>query len=156
MSCSDRFCRLQRASSIMTFTVSLEVTDATLSYLVMTASGPAGLGELTGLVALAGAVAMHRGFRRALLNLSKVEPDLLFSEHLQFGTQASEVLGRLERVAAVVPPGYMDAPSAKAAQKGGLQVRTFLDPAKATAWIQQPPSAPDVATQPSPRPRASV
>lgn len=119
----------------MAFTVS---TEAMLSYLVITAAGPAGLGELNGLVALAGAVATQRGFRRALFNLSKVEPDLLFSEHLRFGTQASDVLGRLERVAAVVPPGYTDAPSAKAAQRGGLQVQTFLDEAMAKAWIQQP------------------
>lgn len=130
----------------MAFTVS---TEAMLSYLVITAAGPAGLGELTGLVALAGAVATHRGFRRALLNLSKVEPDLLFSEHLQFGTQASAVLGRLERVAAVVPPGYTDAPSAKAAQRGGLQVRTFLDLAKATAWIQQPGPGGQVHSNPT-------
>jgi hypothetical protein len=119
----------------MAFTVS---TEAVLPYLVITAAGPAGLGELSGLVALAGAVATHRGFRRALFNLAKVEPELLFTEHLQFGTQASDVLGRLEKVAAVVPSGYMDAPSAKAAQRSGLQVRTFLDLADATAWIQRP------------------
>ena len=119
----------------MAFTV---FTEAEPSYLVITAAGPAGLGELVGLIALAGGVATHRGVRRALLNLAKVEPELLFTEHLQFGVQASGVLGRLERVAAVVPPDYLDGPGAKAAQLSGLHVRTFLDLADATAWIQQP------------------
>jgi hypothetical protein len=120
----------------MAFIVS---TESKPSYLVITAAGPAGLGELVGLVALAGAVATHRGVRRALLNLANVEPELLFTEHLQFGVQASGVLGRLEKVAAVVPPGYLDAPSAKAAQLSGLHVRTFLHLADAMAWIQQEP-----------------
>jgi len=119
----------------MAFTVSIEAEP---SYLMITAAGAAGLGELIGFIALAGAVASHRDVRRALLNLAKVEPDLIFTERLQFGVQASGVLGRLEKVAAVVPSGHLDGPGAKAAQLSGLHIRTFLDLADAADWIQQP------------------
>ncbi len=119
----------------MAFTVSADLEP---SYLVITAAGPTGLGELLGLVALTGAVATHHGLKRALLNLAKIEPDLMFTERLHFGVEASGVLGRLEKVAAVVPPDNLDGPGARAAKLSGLHIRTFLDLAAATGWIQQP------------------
>ena len=119
----------------MAFTVSIETG---LPYLMVTAAGRATLGELNGLTALIGEVTGHRGLRRVLADLARVEPELSFTEHLQFGAHASDVLRRLEKVAVVVPPAYLDAPSARAAQLAGLPVRTFLDLAEATAWLQEP------------------
>lgn len=124
----------------MAFTVFIETG---LPYLVVTATGPATLAELSGLAALMAEVAGHRRVRRVLADLGRVQPDLSFTEHLQFGAHASDMLRRLEKLAAVVPPAYLDAPSARAAQLAGLPVRTFLDLAEATAWLQDPAPAPD-------------
>lgn len=122
----------------MAFTLSIETG---LPYLMVTAVGRASLGELNGLATLIGEVAGHRGLRRVLADLARVEPDLSFTEHLQVGAHASGVLRRLEKLATVVPPAYLDAPSARAAQLAGLTVRTFLDLAEATAWLQEPSPA---------------
>jgi hypothetical protein len=119
----------------MAFTVA---TDVESSRLVITASGAAGLGELVGLAALTAEVAEHRGIRRVLLNLANVETGILFSERISFGVKAAGLFARLERSAVVLPPDYLDSPGAKAAQRSGLHVQTFLDLADATAWIDQP------------------
>jgi hypothetical protein len=36
----------------------------------------------------------------------------------------------------VVPPAYIDAPAAKAAQLAGLRLRTFLTYEEAAAWVE--------------------
>ena len=122
----------------MAFAISI---DTGLPYLMVTASGRAALGELNGLAVLIAQVAEHRRLRRVLADLARVEPELSFTEHLQFGGHASAVMRRMEKVAAVVPPAYLDAPSVRAAQLAGLPLRTFLDLAEATAWLQEPAGA---------------
>ena len=117
----------------MPFTISIDDAEPCL---LVTAAGRAGLPELSGLATLVAEVANRRGRRLALVDLGSVEPQLSFTEHLQFGAQASALLARLKMVSVVVPPGYLNAPSEKAAQMAGLRVRTFLTLSEARAWIE--------------------
>lgn len=109
--------------------------DSSSLVLHIESSGPAGLAELSGLAALVGEVATLGGHKLVLTDLAAVEPRLSFTEHLQFGTRAFQALKGVRRVAAVVPPGYIDAPAARAAQLAGLHLKTFYDPSEAMAWL---------------------
>jgi hypothetical protein len=107
-----------------------------LPYLAVEARGPATLAELCAYVDFAAALA-HRTHRsRALLDLLQVEISLSFTEHLQLGSHAAERLKPLERVASVVPARYRTGSSEKAAQKNGLNLRTFTSLEEALAWLQ--------------------
>lgn len=118
----------------MTFSFSITATEP---FLVVAAAGPLGLTEACGLAATVGELVNSERHRLALVDMSAVQPRLSFTDHLQFGATAARLLTRLTRLAAVVPPGYLDAPAAKAAQLAGLPVRTFLDVAPATRWIEE-------------------
>lgn len=119
----------------MPFTVSMDAGPC----LLVTATGRARLSELAGLATFVAEVTNRRGIKRVLANLAAVEPELCFTDHLQLGVQGSSVLGQLERLAVVVPPGYLDAPSARAAQLTGLKLRTFLEFDEALAWLEDLP-----------------
>jgi len=109
--------------------------DSSSLVLHVQAAGPAGLMELGGLVALLGDMTARGGHKLILADLGGVQPQLSFTEHLQFGTQAFHALRGVQRVAAVVPPGFLDAPAARAAQLAGLHVKTFYDATEAMAWL---------------------
>jgi hypothetical protein len=115
------------------FTISIDRTDP---YLAVTAAGPAGLAELSGAAALVGELVRFNGHARVLADLGAVQPDLSFTDHLRFGNLVWSLLGRLERLAAVVPPGYLDAPAAKAARLAGVPLKTFLQREDARDWIE--------------------
>lgn len=117
------------------YTITIESTQP---YLGVTAAGPAPFAESCGLAALVGELVRSQGHRRVLADLSATQPQLSFTEHLRFAALVAELLGRLERLAVVVPPGYLEAPAARAAQLAGLRVKTFLRVADATAWLDQP------------------
>jgi hypothetical protein len=121
------------------FTISIDNTDP---YLAITAAGAAGLPELCGAAALVGEMVKFNGQLRVLADLGAVEPRLSFTDHLHFGNLVWNLLGRLERLAAVVPPGYLDAPAAKAARLAGVPLKTFLSVDEARAWVEQVPAPP--------------
>lgn len=107
------------------------------SFLGVAARGPLRLTEACGLVATVDELVTRERHRLALVDMSGVQPELSFTDHLQFGVTAARLLTRLTRLAAVVPPGYLDAPAARAAQLAGLPVRTFLELEPATRWIEE-------------------
>jgi hypothetical protein len=111
--------------------------DATKPYLVVSATGPATLAELSGVVAFVGELVTRQAQRRVLADMGRVEPTLSFTDHLQFGVLASSLLARVGRLAVVVPPDYLDSPAGKAAQRAGLRLRTFLTYEEAAAWVEE-------------------
>jgi hypothetical protein len=111
--------------------------DATVPFLMASAAGPAGLVELAGLASLVAEVTSRQRIKRALVDLGAVDPDLSFTDHLQFGALAARLLSTLDTIAAVVPRGCMDAPAAKAAQIAGLNVETFLVREEARRYLEQ-------------------
>lgn len=117
----------------MPFAVSIEATEP---YLVVSATGPATLAELSAVVAFVGELVARQSHRRLLADMGRVEPTLSFTDHLQFGALASSLLARVGRLGVVVPPAYLDAPAAKAAQLAGLRLRTFLTYEEAAAWVE--------------------
>jgi hypothetical protein len=131
------------------FTVCL---DSTPPYITVTAAGVAGLAELSGLSAFVAEVAKNRACAQVLADLSKVEPRLSFTDHLRLGGLVWELLGGLERLAAVVPPGYLDAPAVRAARLAGVPLRAFLELADARAWMAHGGSSASGEQARSPRP----
>lgn len=119
------------------FTMSI---DSTQPYLRVTASGAAGLGELSDLAALIAQTTRDQGHSRVLADLSRVHTSLSFTDHLQFGSLAWELLGGIERLAAIVPPGYLDADATRAAQMTGTPLRAFTEAEQATSWVAGTPA----------------
>lgn len=122
----------------MPFTIAIDKSEP---YLAATAAGPAGLAELCGAAGMVGELVRFDGHARVLADLRDVEPDLSFTDHLRFGNLVWKLLGQLERLSVVVPPGYLDAPAAKAARLAGVPLKTFLHLDDARAWIEEPPSS---------------
>jgi hypothetical protein len=106
-------------------------------YLLLEAAGPMDLGDLCGIFDLVGSVAETNGHHRALFNLLAVQVDLSFTEHLQLGTRAAASLRRLERAASVVSVANRRGTSEKAAQKQGLEFRTFTTIEEAHDWTAE-------------------
>jgi len=104
-------------------------------YLLVEGSGPALLTDLCGFMDLVATVADRGRYRRAVLDLVDVEIALTFTEHLHLGAHAAERLRNLDRVASIVSLQNRKGTSEKAAQKLGLQLRTFTSQAQALAWI---------------------
>src|SRR4051794_25926810 len=71
------------------FVVSIDATDP---FLVAAATGPAGLAELAGLASLVAEISIRQRIKRALVDLGAVDPDLSFTDHLQFGALAARLL----------------------------------------------------------------
>ena len=105
-------------------------------YLHCETAGPATLADMRAGTDFARALAADRGLRRILVDMRDVQHSLTFSEHLQLGTYAAEAYSAMERVASVVRRETLVGVTAKAAQKLGLQLRTFDDFDEASAWLQ--------------------
>ncbi|MGZ5180887.1 MAG: hypothetical protein ACXWC2_10440 [Ramlibacter sp.] len=86
---------------------------------------------------LVGTITAMSGERRAVLDLQAVDIGLGFTDHLQLGSYVAQRLHHLERVASVVPQRYRTGTSEKAAQKGGLQLRTFTDLGEGLRWVHE-------------------
>jgi len=106
------------------------------SYLGVRASGPARVADICGLIDLAAEVARRAGYSRALVDMAGVEIDFSFTDHLHVGAHAAERLRDLERVASVVAPQFRTGTSEKAAQKLGLQLRTFTSLDEGMRWLE--------------------
>lgn len=131
------------------FTLSI---DSTPPYITVIAAGAAGLAELSGLAAFVAEVAKSQAQTQVLADLSEVEPTLSFTDHLRLGGLVWELLGGMQRLAVVVPPGYLDAPAARAARLAGVPLRTFLDAAAARSWMADAGSSGHREQASSPRP----
>jgi len=103
--------------------------------LVAQSSGSVGLADLCGMADLVGTITAMSGERRAVLDLLATNIGLGFTDHLQLGTYVAQRLHHLERVASVVPERYRTGTSEKAAQKSGLQLRTFTDLGEGLRWV---------------------
>jgi hypothetical protein len=117
----------------MPFTVTVEHGP---EFLTVEGSGFANLGDLCGLFDLVRATSEQHGHTRALLDLRKVEIDFAFTDHLALGSHAAGALHNMGCVASVVNPRFRVGTSEKAAQKMGLQLRTFTDLDEALAWLR--------------------
>lgn len=106
------------------------------AFLTVRASGPALLADLCGLFDLVAQTAERQNHRRALMDLQAVDIDFGFTDHLQLGAHAAQSLRNLERVASVVAERYRTGTSEKAAQKLGLQLRTFTSLPEGLAWLR--------------------
>jgi hypothetical protein len=106
-------------------------------FLLVAGSGPALLTDLCGFMDLVATIAAKSGYRRAVLNLLEVEIALTFTEHLHLGAYAAERLHNLERVASVVSAQNRKGTSEKAAQKFGLELRTFTALDDGLQWVVQ-------------------
>lgn len=116
----------------MPFTVAIEHGP----FLRVIASGPAQLADLCGLINMAAEIAQRNGYQRGLVDLQAVDIAFSFTDHLQLGAHAAETLRHMERVASIVAPRYRTGTSEKAAQKLGLQLRTFTSLDEGLAWLQ--------------------
>jgi hypothetical protein len=105
------------------------------AHLLVSASGPASLPDILGLIDMAATIAGMAGYRRVLINLMQVEIGFAFTEHLQIGARAAEKLRGMERVASIVDPRFRIGTSEKAAQKMGLQLRTFTSLDEGMQWL---------------------
>ena len=114
------------------FTMSIA---STAQHVHVTAAGPAGLPELSGLAAFIAECVKSQSPSRVLVDLSAAELALSFTDHLRFGAVLWELLGGFEKVALVVPRGWQDAGAARAAKLAGLALRTFSDSSAARAWL---------------------
>jgi hypothetical protein len=104
-------------------------------HLLIVASGRAHLCDCFGLFDLTARVAQMKGYKRVMVDLLAVEPALSVNEHLQLGAHVASVLAGLDRVATVVDARFKTGTSERAAQKHGLNLRTFVDIHEATEWL---------------------
>lgn len=127
------------------FTMSIA---STAQHVQVTAAGPAGLPELSGLAAFIAECVKNQSQSRVLVDLSAAELALSFTDHVRFGAVLWELLGGFEKVALVVPRGYQDAGAARAAKLAGLALRTFAESAVARAWLAE--ADPSARREPAP------
>ena len=104
-------------------------------FVTVEGSGFASLGDLCGLFDLVRVTSERHGHTRALLDLRRVEIRFSFTDHLALGSHAAGALHGMGCVASVVDPRFRVGTSEKAAQKMGLQFRTFTDLAEAVRWL---------------------
>ena len=100
-------------------------------YMKVVASGAAKLDDYRDLASITAVAAATRWYRRALIDLLDVDPQLSFTDHLRLGEHVAEVLSHLDRAATVVPAKYKTGTSEKAAQNSGLALKTFISRAAA-------------------------
>jgi hypothetical protein len=111
----------------------------------VTIAGPASLDDLVGLMMQVGEQTRREGDKRVLVNLLSVEGELRFTDHFQLGSQASQLLRHLDKLASVVPPDRITRTSEKVALRQGFQLRVFTAMEDAERWLceaLQPAGAP--------------
>jgi hypothetical protein len=107
-------------------------------FLHVVVTGQADLADFCSHMDFVGAAARQSGDRRALIDMLGVANNLSFTDHMSLGLHAAQVLGDLDRVATVVPEKLRVGTSEKAAQRGGLRLRTFTTIDDAIAWLTAP------------------
>jgi hypothetical protein len=118
----------------MSLQVFVEREDAML---LVKGQGHAGLADLKGFADMIATICRDEQRDRVLVDLLHVTQELTFTEHLQLGVYIAESLRFLAKMATVVPAQARSGNSERAAQKSGLQIRTFTDVGEAREWIAQ-------------------
>ena len=119
--------------------MSLDVSlDRQGDWLVVKGRGRAALVDLKGFADLVATVCREEQRTHVLVDLLDVVQELTFTEHLQLGVYIAERLHFLSKMASVVPEQMRSGNSERAAQKSGLQLRTFTDVAAAREWLAEP------------------
>ena len=104
-------------------------------FLLTTVRGPATLADFFNVIERT-AEAVRRGHqRRVLIDLRETTQNLKFTEHLQLGARVAERLAFVDKVATIVPAASKTGSSEKAAQKNGLDLRTFTHFKDALEWL---------------------
>ena len=105
--------------------------------LLVKGQGHAGLSDLKGFADMIATICRDEHLDRVLVDLLHVAQELTFTEHLQLGVYIADSLRFVSRMATVVPAQARSGNSERAAQKSGLQIRTFTDLGEAREWIAQ-------------------
>lgn len=118
-----------------TMPLQLTVHHGGLPYLHLEVKGPLSLVDHRGVVALAAAICAAAPYRRCLFDFRGQQLNLAPLEELELGAHVGDILGSLEKVAAVVAPELRKGPAERAVQKTGARLRTFTDIDDAKAWL---------------------
>ena len=114
-------------------------TEEHEGFLRATARGHATLADFFNAIDMAAEAVRRSHLRRVLFDLRETTQGLKFTEHLQLGARVAERLAFVERVATIVPAASRTGSSEKAAQKTGLDLRTFTEFKDALEWLVSEP-----------------
>jgi hypothetical protein len=106
-------------------------------YLLAVLSGAPSLDDYLDAAAFVASVAKRAGHRRALVDLLGAAPRLSAGDHRALGAGIARAWSALERVATVVPRIERVGLGEQAAQRHGLQLRTFTDLDAAARWLAE-------------------
>jgi hypothetical protein len=108
------------------------------------AAGEASLQDIKDLVDDVETRTRQAGDRRVLVDLTRVQENLKFTDHYAIGELVARRLAHLERLASLVPQARRTGTSEKVANAQGPLLRVFVDEPAAIAWLHE--------AQPSPLP----
>jgi hypothetical protein len=114
------------------FTVSVAYGSA---FVMIAASGEAGVPEICGALALGGEIAGRSGKPRFVFDLLAVEFDGSISERQEIGRFAATLLRHVQKIAVVLSPETHTGAGEKAAQEAGLNLRNFASLPEALDWL---------------------
>lgn len=103
--------------------------------LLIVGSGPAEFCDMCACIDAAERVSRAKRYRRILMDLLAVQPFFTPEEHAKVGAHAAACLGHFERVALVVAADTRTGIGESAAQRAGLNTRTFTELHAAEAWL---------------------
>lgn len=101
-------------------------------------SGEASLKDMTDFVEVIGERTRAGGDRRVLVDLTRVQESLKFTDHYALGEVVARRLAHLERLASLVPAPRRTGTSEKVANAQGSMLRVFVDESAAIAWLEEP------------------
>ena len=105
-------------------------------FCVVRATGPVRLDHLLDTVTRADNYCAAGGHARVLFDWSGVRGLLPFTDQLRLGWHMAQRLGRLQRIACVLPAAAITRNGERAAQRRGLNVRVFDSAHDAQAWLE--------------------
>lgn len=117
----------------MLFTVSVHHGPR---YLIVAASGQAGLPELVGACNFAAEVARSRPVRRVMIDLLSVDPDLDDEGRRALGLHVAEQMRGFERVSVVIPSIFRTGLGENIARGAGLNLQIFASLDEASDWLE--------------------
>lgn len=100
------------------------------------ASGEASLQDMKDFVDLVEQRTRASGDRRVLVDLTRVQETLKFTDHYAIGELVARRLAHLERLASLVPQSRRTGTSEKVANTQNALLRVFVDEPSAIAWVE--------------------
>jgi hypothetical protein len=107
-------------------------------YVRFDASGEASLQDMKEFVDQVEQRTRGGGDRRVLVDLTRVQENLKFTDHYAIGELVARRLGHLERLASLVPPPRRTGTSEKVANTQATLLRVFVEEPAAIAWLEEP------------------